>query len=123
MNALATAQQAYSSNSAATRTPRDTEYETLARITHRIRAAAEGDAADYPKLAHALHDNKRLWTIFASDVASPENGLPTDLRARLFYLAEFVDHHTSLVLARKASVAPLLEINTSILRGLRSGAS
>jgi flagellar protein FlaF len=73
-------------------------------------------------LAEALYDNRKLWGIFATDVADPGNPLPKDLKARLFYLAEFTNHHTSKVLAREASVEPLIDINTAILRGLRSGA-
>ncbi|MEM7320963.1 MAG: flagellar biosynthesis regulator FlaF [Pseudomonadota bacterium] len=123
MNALSIARQAYSAASTPTRTPKDTEYEVLARITHRLRTAAQRGAAGFPDLAAALHDNQRLWNIFASDVADPGNELPGELRARIFYLAEFTDLHTSQILARKASVAALLEVNTAILRGLRHGAS
>ncbi|SFT96306.1 flagellar protein FlaF [Sedimentitalea nanhaiensis] len=79
--------------------------------------------AGFTSLAEALHDNRKLWNIFAIDVADPGNSLPKDLKARLFYLAEFTNHHTSKVLARQASVEPLLEVNTAIMRGLRSRGS
>ncbi|MCB1310474.1 MAG: flagellar biosynthesis regulator FlaF [Sedimentitalea sp.] len=123
MNATIQAHRAYSAVSAPTRTPRGTEYEAVARITHKIRAANARGAEGFTALVEALHDNKKLWTIFAVDVADPGNRLPDDLRARIFYLAEFTHHHTSKVLARQADVEPLLDINTAILRGLRSGAA
>lgn len=66
----------------------------------------------------ALYDNRRLWTALAIDVAGPDNALPKELRAQIFYLAEFVQTHTGKVLARKARLSPLLEINAAILRGL-----
>ncbi len=121
MNAISQAQRAYSTASTPTRTVKDTEYDAVARITSRIRSSHAKGPAGFTALAEALHDNRKLWSIFAADVADIGNTLPTDLKARLFYLAEFTHHHTSKVLAREASVEPLLEINTAILRGLRSG--
>lgn len=118
MNALSQAHRAYSAAVAPTRTPKRIEYEAVARVTARLQEAAQLGSADFPALAAALHENARLWTLFAADLADKDNGLPVGLRARLFYLAEFTRHHTSKVLARTDSVTPLLEINTAILRGL-----
>lgn len=119
MNALAQARSAYSSASAPTRTPKSIEYEAVARITARLQSAATRENDSFPALVAALHDNSRLWSLFAVNVADKDNALPNELRARLFYLAEFTQAHTNKVLARKASVAPLLEVNAAILRGLR----
>ncbi|MBO9463874.1 flagellar biosynthesis regulator FlaF [Tropicibacter sp. R15_0] len=118
MNAQSLAHRGYSQNARTTRTPRGTEYELFARITHRIKASAEAGPKSYPKLVEALSDNQRLWTTLAVDVADKDNELPQELRAQIFYLAEFVQQHTGKVLARKARLAPLLEINAAILRGL-----
>lgn len=115
---LAQAQRGYAQHARTTQTPRSTEYELIARVTHRIKAAAEAGPRAYPRLVEALSDNHRLWTTLAVDVADADNGLPQELRARIFYLAEFVQQHTSKVLARKARIGPLLEINAAILRGL-----
>lgn len=121
MNAQSQAQRAYSGASAPTRTSRNLEYDAVARITHRIRTADQQGAEGFPNLVKALHDNKTLWNIFAVDVADADNQLPRDLKAQIFYLAEFTSQHTTKVLARQADVVPLLEINTAILHGLRSG--
>ncbi len=48
-----------------------------------------------------------------------DNKLPDALRAQLIGLAEFVRKHSLQVLAGKASIVPLIDINTSIMRGLR----
>jgi flagellar protein FlaF len=93
----------------------------VARITQKLRVAASEGLSGFPTLAAALNDNRKLWNIFLVDVADPQNPLPDDLRARIFYLAEFTRVHTAKVLARQADVAPLIEINTAILRGLRGG--
>ncbi|WGW04670.1 flagellar biosynthesis regulator FlaF [Tropicibacter oceani] len=118
MNAHSLAQHAYSQTARTTKTPRGTEYELIARVTHRIKSAAEAGPKAYPRLVEALSENQRLWTMLAVDVADKENGLPQDLRARIFYLAEFVQKHTSQVLMKQARITPLLEINAAVLRGL-----
>ncbi|MFZ7091096.1 flagellar biosynthesis regulator FlaF [Primorskyibacter sp. 2E233] len=120
MNAQSLAQHAYSQTARTTKTARGTEYELIARVTHRIKSAAEAGPLAYPRLVEALSDNQRLWTMLAVDVADDDNGLPQDLRARIFYLAEFVQQHTTKVLMKKERITPLLEINAAILRGLGS---
>ena len=77
------------------------------------------EAREFNKLAHALYENQKLWRKLAMDVAHPDNLLPDELRARLIYLAEFTEHHTRKVLARTDTAIPLVEVNTSILRGLK----
>ena len=118
MNATLQAQTAYGHQARAIKTPRDTEYDAIAHITRRLKAA-DGQTGRFAELAAAVHANRRLWTILASDVAHPDNPLPQDLKARLFYLAEFTDAHSSRVLSQSATAAPLIEINTAVMRGLR----
>ena len=122
MNAQTLAKRAYAESATTTRTARGVEYDLLARVTHRMKAAAEAGPKAYPRLVEALSDNRRFWTALAVDVADPKNELPQELRARIFYLAEFVQVHSSKVLNRKAGLVPLLEINAAILRGLRNEA-
>ena len=116
MNATDMAQRAYAPTAAPTRSDRSIEYQVIARITFRMKSAIEAD--NRVKLIEALHENRKLWRTLALDVADVDNMLPTDLRARIFYLAEFTDQHTSEVLTNKVSPVPLLEINMAILRGL-----
>jgi flagellar biosynthesis activator protein FlaF len=115
----AMARAAYASPDAPVRTQRATEYDAIARITARLKAADAPDGVEFAKLAAALHDNRKLWATLAADVAEPENPLPGALRARILYLAEFTDHHSRKVLARQAGADPLIEINTAVMRGLR----
>lgn len=117
MNAVDRARLAYAGPTQPVRTPRDTEYDVIARVTHRLKSAAADDS--FPRLAEALHDNRRLWTALASDVAGEGNGLPAPLRAQLFYLNEFTRQHSSKVLDGAATADALIEINTAVMRGLR----
>ena len=112
------AETAYGAQSAAARTPRGTEYAVFSQVTRRMKAAAEQGRIGFPALAEALHENRKLWTTLAVNVADEANQLPKDLRARLFYLAEFTFQHSSKVLAREADVRPLIEINAAVMRGL-----
>ena len=120
MNSLAHASGAYGRTQAAARTPRSIEYAVMARITHRLKATAGQRTENFSDFAQALDENLALWTKLGIDVASPQNGLPDALRAQLFYLFEFTDQHSRKLLAGKP-VSPdiLVEINTSVMRGLR----
>lgn len=122
MNAFAQAQDAYASRRSPMRTGRGTEIELLTQVTSRLKAAS-GKGQPFAKLAEALHENRTMWSHFAISVADKDNALPADLRARLFYLAEFTEHHSQRVLAGAAQINPLIEINTAVLRGLSQGGS
>lgn len=115
------AKTAYSNPGQPTRTSRGTEYELFARITHRLKAAAALDRAQFPALARALQDNRELWAALAVDVAGPGNALPPQLRAQIIYLYEFTMQHTSKVLNGTASADVLIDINTAVMRGLKQG--
>lgn len=113
------ARAAYSAPSSAIRTARSIEYEAFARVTRQLRAATVGPEAGFQPLVLALNDNRRLWTVLASDVAEPDNELPKELRAKLYYLAEFTTEHTRKVLAGTAEAGVLIDINMAVMRGLR----
>ena len=120
MNAHALAQRAYAASTTTIKTPRAMEYEAIARITHDLKNAATRKKQDFPKFAEAVYRNNQLWTTLAANVADDANQLPAEVRAQIFYLAEFSKRHAAQVLAGAASVGPLLEVNTAILRGLRN---
>ena len=120
MNALEQARMAYSSPAAPLRTARETEFEAIVAITRALKQASANSKTNFKALVAALHRNRQLWTILAGDVADPANELPQELRARIFYLAEFTIHHTSEVLAGRADAEPLIDVNTAIMLGLRA---
>lgn len=120
MNAINDAKNGYLQNMTSTKSARRMEYEVVARVTHRLRDAANNARRDYPGYVAALEDNRQLWQIFALEVIDKDNPLPEDLKARIFYLAEFSNLHTKKILREKVSALPLLEINMAILRGLKN---
>jgi flagellar protein FlaF len=115
VNATDQARSAYAGH--ALRTARQAEHHVFATVTARLALAAH-PAAEPARVAAAVGDNRRLWTRLAADVASPGNGLPAPLRARLFWLAEFTEHHSRLVLRGEAGLQPLIDVNTAVMRGL-----
>jgi flagellar biosynthesis activator protein FlaF len=121
VNAMNLAQRAYAPTTAPTKSNRSMEYDVIAKITYRLKKAIEAD--ELGPLLDALHENRKLWRMLAVNVADPENLLPDDLRARIFYLSEFTNQHTTKVIRKTASAVPLLEVNTAILRGLRTEGS
>ncbi len=123
MNAALDARNAYRATQSSTRSSKETEYDVLGKLTQRMIATTKQGKLGFAALADALHDNRRLWSTFAVDLANENNPLPKELKEQLFYLSEFTRQHTSKVLSGKANVAPLVEINTAIMRGLRGGAS
>src|SRR6188472_3367279 len=104
------------------RTDRGTEYALFAQITARLKAVEESDRTSFPVLARAVTDNQRLWATLAEDLMGDANRLPVPLRAQLISLAEFVRKHSLAVLGGRARLAPLIDINTAIMKGLRGEA-
>lgn len=119
MNVVERAKEGYGKSAVPIKSPRATEYEAIARISHRLRASALKQKTNFPEFVEALHENNKLWSTLAIDVANPDNGLPQDLRARLFWLAEFTGHETRRILKDEGDVGVLIEINAAILQGLR----
>ncbi|MCB1332068.1 MAG: flagellar biosynthesis regulator FlaF [Roseivivax sp.] len=101
------------------RCSKSVEYDVISRVTHHLADASRTRKSNFPKLARCLHENRRLWTALAADVLDADNALPPELRARIVYLSQFVQHHSALVLSGKAKIKPLLDINLAILRGLK----
>ena len=119
MNVVERAREGYGKNAVPVKSHRAAEYEAIARISHRMRSAALSKDKNFAEFASALHENHKLWTRLAMDVAHPDNGLPQELRARLFWLSEFTSKETKRLLSKEGDVGILIEINAAILHGLR----
>lgn len=113
------AKRAYQSPDTPVRTPRQVEYDLLARITQRLAKAWARRAEDYPAFVAALSENTRLWSTFAADLVDPGNRLPEKLRGQLFYLFRFTDEHSRAILDNRGSAEVLIDINKAVMRGLR----
>ncbi|MCV6591650.1 MAG: flagellar biosynthesis regulator FlaF [Silicimonas sp.] len=119
MSVVERAKQGYGRNAAPIKSHRAAEYEAIAKISHRLRAACLSKDSNFPEYIAALHENRKLWSTLAIDVAHPDNGLPQELRARLFWLAEFTESETSRLMRQEGDPAVLIEVNAAVLQGLR----
>ncbi|WP_372803433.1 flagellar biosynthesis regulator FlaF [Paracoccus seriniphilus] len=108
-------QTGYGAN--AVRTARDAEYDVISRVTRLLRQSdRDGRSAE---AIMAVHKNNELWTLLATDLAAPGNRLSDELKAGLLSLAAFSIRHGHRVLAGEVSTDALIEVNMSILKGLR----
>ena len=118
MNTAVLAQSLYAQPTRELGTARSIEYKAFSKVTARL-ASWNEETDSFASLAEALYKNQLLWTVLGADVADQGNELPASLRAQIFYLSEFTNLHTQKIMAGKAKSQVLVEINTSIMRGLR----
>lgn len=117
MSALNYAQSAYSNVAHTTKSSKSMEFDVVASVTAKLRSASND--TNFAATVDALDANRRMWAVIASSVADKDNTYPDELKAQLFYLHEFTVHHTRKVLKSEATIEPLVDVNTSVLRGLK----
>ena len=120
MKVVERAREGYGRNAVPIKSPRAAEFEAIARISHRLRNASNNRKQNYVEFVSALSENNKLWTTLAVDVANADNSLPQELRARLFWLAEFTTEETKRLLQDEGDVGILIEINAAVLHGLNA---
>ncbi len=97
------------------------ELQLFTSITARLRAQANKNTTQINSvMAQALIDNAKLWNILFCDLVSQDNKLPISLKTNLISLAEFTQAHTQKVLRGEAGMSILIEVNDSIIIGLKS---
>jgi flagellar protein FlaF len=114
------AHNAYGSIQKETLTPRSVEYRVFLTVTSRLEEAHKANNPKSIEFVTALGDNQLLWNALAADVASVGNGLPAPLKGQIFYLAQFMSHHTNLVRSGEADLTAIIDINKMIMEGLSS---
>lgn len=97
--------------------PRDSEARMFSAVTGGLeRHKDEGRRS--PVLKEWLVRNQRLWNALRNSVATAENQLPADLRARLLSISLWVDRHTAAFLRGEAEVDDLIAVNRAVAAGL-----
>ena len=110
--------QAYQTASARTEDPRSTEYRLMGQVTRALMEVREAAPTEIRKRAEALDWNRRVWSAFAADCASPDNGLPEILRASIISLSIFISKETSAAMRGGGDIDTLIDINRTIMQGL-----
>jgi flagellar biosynthesis regulator FlaF len=95
--------------------PRGTEIAAFAAINARLTQAKNG--LDRIK---ALNRNHELWSVLLKDIALSSNPLPEILKKDLTELGIFSMQYSTAAINRSLPVKPLVDINDSMIEGLRS---
>lgn len=110
--------QAYQRAATQAESPREIEYRVFGQVTAALVKAREAGRMELGVLARAIQDNRRLWTLLASDCAQPGNAMPDQARARIISLAIFVENHSRSVLREGADIDVLIDLNRTMMEGL-----
>lgn len=110
---------AYKSVAQSTVSAPQVEHDLLLSVAYEMEAA-EG-SENFRDIHEAMLRNVRVWTSLAADCADPDNPLSKDLKARIVSLSIWVFGHTGKVGRKEATVAPLVDINRIVAKGLKQG--
>lgn len=111
---------AYQKNQVENENPRDVEYRLLGKVTAELIAVRDHeDATDPSRKVRALMQNRDVWSALKVDLLDPGNALPKELRANLISLAIFIERETFEVLDNRSDMETLIELNKTIMEGLR----
>lgn len=108
---------AYQRVAKVTETTRQTEYRLLGDVCRELTAAA-ADTSAPGRRREALDWNRRVWTLFMIDCGQVENTLPIALRAKIVSLGLWVSRYTEEAMWSDLGVQPLIDVNTSMMKGL-----
>jgi flagellar protein FlaF len=100
-----------------TENSREIERRVFEQITSELEAA-DDPATSFTARIAAMHRNRELWLTLTCDLADEDNALPAALRARIISLGIWVLGETQRLMRGAGSLADLIEINRSIMRGL-----
>ncbi|GAB6054448.1 hypothetical protein JCM17960_32680 [Magnetospira thiophila] len=98
--------------------PQATEAWALTQAAVRLLRAKE--SSNIEEMQAALRLNWQLWTIFQSELLSPNCTVPDDVRSNVLSLANFVDKHTLEIMPNPSAekIDVLININRELSGGL-----
>jgi flagellar protein FlaF len=115
--------EAYRSVQKATMSGREVEASVLTKGALLLQQCQNNwDAQDRQgRLDEALKYNQAIWSIFESELASPENPLPKKLREDILSLGLFIDKRIIEVMSFPApeKLTVIININLNLAAGLR----
>jgi len=97
----------------AAETPREAEARAFRHVNGLLAAAA-----DTPSRVAALHKTHQLWGILLTDLASPANPLPAELKGRLASLGLWAQRECFVRMGDAASLEPLMAVHRDMIEAL-----
>ena len=115
------AAKAYSNTATKIANGRELEADLLLKAASRLQAIHDAWDRNKAYLAEALLYNRKLWSIFLSDVTGPDHPLPKEVRQNVANLGLFVMKQTLSATAdpKPEQLDPLININRQVAAGLR----
>jgi len=89
------------------------------QITDGLKQAIDLEKSDPATWADAINRNLELWTLLTTDLLNPDNQLQDALRKSLLEISVFVRRTSMQVLSGDATLDDLIEVNESIMSGLK----
>jgi flagellar protein FlaF len=97
---------------------RATEHRLMSQITGEMMNARDQGLCG-AALMPVLHRNREVWSAFSSACGANGNQLPDELRASIVSIGLWVDRYTSDVVGGRDSIDGLIDVNRSIIDGLK----
>ena len=116
--------QAYESVEKTTLPGRELEAMILTRAARKLKHCQDNwnNQERHKALDKALKFNQRIWSIFQTELTSPDNPLPANLKRDLLQLSGFVDKRIFETMAHPEpeKLSIIISINQNIAAGLRN---
>ena len=120
----ATQLETYRNMQKATLNGRELEAEILSKAALKLKFCQNNwEAPNHDELLdEALKFNQKIWTLFQSELAKPENPLPKKLRENLLNLSMFIDKRIFEIMSFPSpeKLNAIIDINLNIAAGLRN---
>ena len=121
---MSNASQTYKSVARQTSSPRELEATLLLQAAARLQSVHDTWDENRTQLDDALRFNRKLWSVFLSEITDSRHPMPKALRQNVANLGLFVMNHTLAVISspRPEKLNSLISINREIAAGLLSHA-
>jgi flagellar protein FlaF len=117
---MQSAARTYQNVARQTSNPRELEATLLLQAAARLQSVHDSWDRNQAQLDEALRYNRKLWSVFLSEMTDSTNPMPKDLRQNVANIGLFVMNHTMTVMKnpRPEQLGSLININREIAAGL-----
>jgi flagellar protein FlaF len=117
---MPSAAQTYKNVARQTSSPRELEATLLLQAAARLQSVHDAWDGSRGLLDDALLYNRKLWSVFLSEMTDANNPMPKNLRENVANIGLFVMNHTVTVMnnPRPDQLGSLININREIAAGL-----
>ena len=117
---MRSAAQTYKNVARQTSNPRELEATLLLQAAARLQSVHDSWDRNRAQLDAALLFNRKLWSVFLTEMTDSKNPMPKNVRQNVANLGLFVMNHTVTVMndPRPGHLGSLISINREIAAGL-----